>query len=897
WMDFEHAYKPIDESFIEGVWWLIRQAHEKKRLYEGKRSMQWCAHCATALAKHECEYETITEPSIFVKFPVQGEKKTYLIIWTTTPWTIPFNLAVMANPDLDYVKARVEDETWILAQPLADSLIRAVAEKKYEILSTFKGSELEGLRYVHPFAGHVRHYEEMQDDSPKLHTIVLSSEYVDTSAGSGLVHCAPGCGPEDYEVGVRNGLPAFNTLDENGYFGDDMSIFSGKRAKTDDTFFIEQLRKEKALIAVTPVEHEYAHCQRCHNPIVYRSTVQWFFAIDDIKEKMIEENDKILWVPRAAYNAFRSWLSNLRDNSITKQRYWGTPVPIWKCPTCERYQVVSSRAELEKLSGAKPANLHRPWIDDVTIPCECGGTKRRIPDILDVWVDAGSVSWNCLDYPARKDQFEALFPADFILEGKDQIRGWFNLLMVASMVGMDRPSFRNVYMHGFIQDAQGRKMSKSEGNYISPREITEKYGVDTMRYYLIGGSQPGYDLNYNFDDMTIKHRNLNVLWNLHKFILDMAETYDLELTQLDYTKIGPEEAYLLSLANTTTKKVTEKMESYQLSDVPDLIEGLYLEASRTYVQLVREKISAGSDEDRDEALGVLVDVMMTTIKLLAPIAPFITESIYQQLRKTFSAKEESIHLFRWPAFDENLIDLKLEEEFGYIKDIISTGLACREQANVGLRWPLSKVIISSADKEIQSTVDRYQDLLCRQLNVKSVSCERVDVPVTIKPNYKNIAKDFAHETTSVAEAITANADDIAKRLGEETITIGKYALRADHLVVETKKMDGHTHAPFRYGIVLLATQMSDELEREGYLRELTRRIQNLRKTAGLQKKDTITLVIATEEKWLETHCQAIADKVGASKVMITGSFRTTGGHQSVEKIKGKTFTLILDKNI
>jgi isoleucyl-tRNA synthetase len=520
WMDFENAYQSIKNEFIDGEWWLIKKAHSNSRLYRGLRTMTWCKDCATALAKHELEYQEVKDTSIFVKFKVRGKSNEYLIIWTTTPWTIPFNMAIMVNPALEYVRVKVDDEIWILSKALGPLVVQSVANKKYEEIEVFTGDKLEGMEYEHFFDKDMDYSKIETKDPKKVHTVVLSTEYVDTSAGTGLVHCAPGCGPEDYEVGYRNGIAPFNTLDEKGRFPKESGRFFGLTAKDNDDSFITLIEKEGALIATSDVEHDYAHCWRCHNPVIYKTTKQWFFKVEDMKQELIKENNKINWIPQTAYNAFNSWLENLRDNSISKQRYWGTPLPIWMNEQDESdYIVIGSIAELEDISGQKVKDPHIPKIDDIIIKKE-GKIYRRVPDILDVWVDAGTVSWNCLDYPHKQDLFENLFPPEFILEGKDQIRGWFNLLHIVSMISMNRPSFRNVYMHGFVQDSLGRKMSKSAGNYILPEEVIKKYGADTFRYYFIGGANPGFDINYNPSDIELKNKNLNVLWNIHNYMID-----------------------------------------------------------------------------------------------------------------------------------------------------------------------------------------------------------------------------------------------------------------------------------------------------------------------------------------------------------------------------------------
>jgi len=512
WMDYENAYMPINEDWIESVWWLIKKADQEKRLYKGKKTMTWCPTCETALAKHECEYKKIKDKSIYVKFKLKEKLNEYLLIWTTTPWTIPFNLAVMANPDITYIKAKVDNEIWIIAKELADRLISQKLSKEYQIIEEFKGKRLEHLEYQHPFDDQIKDFEDLKLNHKNIHTVVLSKEYVTTETGTGLVHCAPGCGPEDYEVGIRNNLPPYNQVQQNGVFKDGMGIFSGLKAKDDDNRFIEELDKREALVTSEVIVHDYAHCERSNDPVIFRTTNQWFFKIEDLKERMLSLNKQIHWVPETVKNSFDSWLENLRDNSITKQRFWGTPAPIWVCSDCGDYKVVGTKVELEKLSSKKIENLHRPWIDKVNFPCNCGGKMKRTQDILDVWIDAGVASWACLYFPQRRDLLDRLFPADFILEAREQVRGWFNLLMIASIIGFDKIPFKNVYSHGMLTDVEGVKMSKSLGNVISPYEIIEKYGADTLRLYF-SQTNAGEDISFSWKELEIKKRNLMILWN------------------------------------------------------------------------------------------------------------------------------------------------------------------------------------------------------------------------------------------------------------------------------------------------------------------------------------------------------------------------------------------------
>jgi len=777
WMDFDNAYQTIDPKYIEGEWWLIKKAHENKRLYEGEKTMHWCSHCATSLAKHELEYKQVPEESIFVKFKVK-DKNEYLIIWTTTPWTIPFNLAVMANPDLDYVKAKVDNEIWILAKGLATLFIQGLLNKKFTVLEEFKGTKLKGLKYIHPFESEIHDYKHLEKISNKIHTVVLSTEYVDLSAGSGLVHMAPGCGPEDYEIGYREGIPPYNNLDEQGFFPSSMGKFSKLQAKKDDKKFVEALKEKNALITTSMIEHDYAHCWRCKNPVIFRTTKQWFFKIEDLKQEMRKLNKKIFWIPdHAGSRQFDSWIANLRDNGITRQRYWGTPLPIWKCKKCNDYVVIGSIAELKKLAGKLPQDLHKPWIDEIKIPCKCSHIKERIPDVLDVWIDAGSASWNCLDFPQNKTLFNKMFPADFILEGIDQIRGWFNMLYVDSMIALRKPSFKAVYMHGFIQDSLGRKMSKSLGNYITPDEVIDKYGADTLRYYMISAANPGLDLNYNFDDMKVKHKNLMILWNLHEFLLQQSKFLNINPSKLKINKFDLEEKYILSRLNSTIQKATYLFEHYQLNEIPLVIEDLFLDLSRQYIQLIREKISSGSEKEKKLVIYTIYQTLMNSLILFAPTSPFITEKIYQNIKNEFKLKEESIHLHKWPKSNSKLINKKLEQAVLISNNIIKEILAQREKTQLGIRWPLPDVTITSKhSKELKLVTP----LIKTQTNVKKITLK--EGPLKIELN----------------------------------------------------------------------TNINLELEQEGFVRELTRRIQNLRKENKLTKIDKIDLSIVSTyslEKW------------------------------------------------
>jgi isoleucyl-tRNA synthetase len=898
WMDFENAYQSIKDEFIDGEWWLVKKAHENGRLYLGERSMSWCGSCATACAKHELEYKEVKDNSIFVKLAVKGKKNEFLVIWTTTPWTIPFNLACMVHPKFDYVKAAVNDEVWIVAKEMVEDVVVNKAGEKFKILEEFKGKKLEGLQYNGVFEDEVPQIAQWKKECPKTYSVLLSEEYVNLDAGSGIVHCAPGCGPEDYEVGHKNKIKPLNTLDEHGVFSQ-IPAFDGLVARKDDKEFIEKIDEKGMLVVATKYDHDYAHCWRCKNAIVYKTTKQWFFKVEDIKKKMIKENNSVKWVPEAAYNAFNSWLENLRDNSITKQRYWGCPLPVWQnSEDPEDYIVVGSKLELEKLAGFKITDMHKPKIDDVVIKKD-GKEYRRVPDILDVWVDAGTVSWNCLSYPARKDFFENYFPAEFILEGKDQIRGWFNLLLVASMISMGKKSFKNVYMHGFVQDSQGRKMSKSLGNYILPSEVIDKYGADTLRYYTIGGAAPAVDLNYNFEDMKLKHKNLMVLWNLQNFLVSLSLELGVSPQELSISdsKLGIEEKYIFSKLHSGIKKVTEKMDGYLINEVPSLIEEIYLELSRTYIQMVRDKASSDS-EGKKIVVYTLYNVFIDMLKMLSIVCPFISEKIFLNFKEEFSLKEESVHLLDWPSFNKKNIHEKYETNMSIVSNILQVSASAREKVQLGLRWPLREMIIVSSNGDVENAVHQMENILLGQANVKSVKVmSKFDkVEECVKPNFKEIGADFGKDVGGIVEEIKKHEDNaiLKSMIGGKkfVVKIGKevFDLRDRHFIVERNVPEGYGAADFRDGIVYLDCVLDSELEAEGFSREIMRRVQSLRKKEGLEKKDEVELHIKTD---VDLDKDAIAKKCGASSIEI-GDVKELGVN-SKEKIKNREFVISFKK--
>ncbi|HOI18363.1 MAG TPA: isoleucine--tRNA ligase [Candidatus Woesearchaeota archaeon] len=909
WMDFENAYATIQKEYISGEWWLIKKAFDKGLLYEGEKTMTWCASCETALAKHELVYKNVTDTSIFVKLKVKGTQNKFLIIWTTTPWTIPFNLGVMVHPDLDYIEAQVEDEIWIVAKGLAGGLIHMVAGKEFKELKEFKGSDLKGVEYTHPFAKYISEYQELKKLHPNVHSVVLSSKYVDLSAGSGLVHMAPGCGPEDYEVGKENNIPPYNEIDTKGEFQKSMGIFAGLVAKKDDDKFIDTLEKESALVEKTPVEHDYAHCWRCESPVVYRKTTQWFFGIENLKERMRTLNKSVNWVPQwAGTRWFDSWLENLKDNTITRQRFWGTPVPIWRCEQCDNIKVIGSYEELVKEYGQQLSDLHIPRIDEVKLTCpKCNAKMKRIPDILDVWVDAGTASWNCLDFPTRLDLFEKYFPADFIAEGKDQIRGWFNLLMVTSTVAFDKSPFLNVYMHGFVNDAQGRKMSKSLGNYISPDEIIDKYGADAFRYFSLACTNPGLDFNYNFDDLKVKYSNLSILWNLKNLLIGQATLSKINPFKISYSEVEESfslvEKYIISRLNSTIRDVTILLDKYEVNLAVIEIEKLFLELSRTYVQLVREKLNSSDESDKKVSIYVLYHTLFETSKLFSVFAPFVCEKIYLELKEAFCLNQESIFEYNWPSYENRLINPQLETELLKVLEIVQNILSIRDKIGYGIRWPLKEAVIETEEKIYISAINNMSDIIKSQGNIKQIlltpkfekhSIKAVADNNKLGPTFKqNSAKIIAALITTAPETVVSHIKSEGKYI--MSIDGEKYEILPEHLKFEHILDKEYELSEFSKGIVFLNKTIGKELESEGVSREVSRRIQSIRKKMGLNKADRVELLIQSKTQYslslIDPWLEDIKEKVGAKKVLTGDNLDFSGFEFEEHEIKSREYKI------
>ncbi len=850
WADFKHPYRTIDNSYIEGVWWALKKIWDKNALYEGTKVLPWCPHCGTALASnYEVDYKEIKENSIFVKFKVKDGE--YLIIWTTTPWTLACNMAVMVNPKISYVKAKFDDEVWIVAKDLVEEFSKIVG-KNYKVLKELKGKDLEKLEYETPFA------EEVPFLKNTKHFVVLSEEYVNTQEGTGLVHCAPGCGPEDEDVGKKYGLPSFNPIDELGVFGKEGGKFKGYKAKFDDKKFIKLLEEKGLLVAERKITHDYPHCERCKTPIVFRPTKQWFIEVTKFKEKMINENKKVHWVPKwAGENQFHNWLKSIKDWCISRQRFWGVPLPVWICDKCNSKIVIGSIKELEKYSGKKVKDLHKPEIDKFVWKCKCGGTYKRNPDVIDVWIDSACAPFASLPLP-REEWMKKLGKVDFIVEAKDQIRGWFYSLMGIGVSAFGECPYKNVFMNGYLCDETGAKLSKRKGNYISMEEIIRKYGADVFRITLMNSLTPGVDSRFIDSEMNSGYKYLNIIWNTYLYIKRNMDFFNVNPNSIVPPK-NVEDEWLVSRLNSTIKKIEECMSTYHIEEYVPIILNFFIEdLSRFYIKVIRDKLNKDN-------VSLMYHTFLTALKLLGPAVPFISEKIYKNL-----TGKESLFLEDFPSYDVSKINEGLEEDMQLLKQLVTFTLAARDKAKINVRWPLSEVIIYG--KKLPSYLE---DLFKGLVNVDKITyTDKLPkgVKVEFKLNYEAVKKEFGEDLASkiIPRVLILSKETIVGHLLNEgfiTLDVGEEVVVPKSMFIEIQ------HTPENivgFNNIYLITSMTEDLLSRGYTRETIRRIQELRKKLGLIKLDKIDVFISCPgklQKYLMANIGLMKETVGAENIL------------------------------
>ena len=842
WMDWDNPYMTIKAEYIDSAWWTVKRAYEQGLLERKLRVVNWCPRCETALADAEVEYKDKEDYSIYVKFPIKEQENTYIVIWTTTPWTLPANMAVAVHPSLEYAKFKVKDgekeEYLILMKD--NEIIKKF--KDWTIVETYTGEELAGIEYEHPLI------EEVPIQKNWVHK-VYTANFV-TAENTGCVHIAPGHGPEDYELAVQVGLEIFNPVNDNGVYNDKAGKYAGLHVFEANDVIIEDLKRKGLILAVEKIKHRYGHCWRCKTPIIYRATEQWFIAISKIKEKMIEEIDKVKWIPEWAGTArFKDWVRNAKDWCISRQRYWGIPIPVWICNKCGKWKVIGS---IKEVPWKDDLDLHRPKIDEVVFECECGGKMYRVKDVFDVWFDSGVASWGTLKYPLQEKEFKELWPADFITEGHDQTRGWFYSQLGASVIAFGCAPYRVVLMHGFTLDEFGRKMSKSLGNVIEPEDVINRIGVDGFRLYVLS-SALWEDLRFNWEEAKNVHRMLNIYWNTVRFAYTYMKLDKYKEIPIDKVELSVEDRWILSRLENLNKLAVEALENYHLHKVVRAFFDFVVEDfSRWYIQLIRPRVWEEKDSPlKIAAYTTILRVVEKTAKIIAPFAPFIAEWIYQHFIKEFKEGKESIFMEKYPEPDERFIDVELEKAMSIVREIFEAVSNARQKAKKKLRWPLRKVIIESKDKDVKMAVRMLENTIKAQCNVKEVIIvDEFEKEPIVKPNYKSLGPILKGKVKDFVKFIeNIDIKDVLKKGWIEFDGI-KLSVN-DALIVEYKVPEGYELAQFSKGNVYVYTVIDEELRRECYAREVVRRIQEMRKELNLDVEEFIESVVDMDKKLIE----------------------------------------------
>ncbi len=890
-MDWDNPYKTMDNKYIEGVWFTIKKAHEKDLLTKDVRIVNWCPRCETALADHEVEYKEVEDPSIFVFFPVEDDsdadvdlpEDTALVIWTTTPWTLPANLAVAVHPDERYVLARIERDGEERHVILADKLkvVLSVIADSYDIIDSFPGRALEGVRYRPPLLEEVPKLKEMHGEDDRVHR-VYTAEWVTMEEGTGCVHSAPGHGEEDFELGKEVGLPPHCPVAEDGTFTEEGGKYEGLHVKEANEEIIADIKDKGLLAHEDTVRHRYGHCWRCKTPIIYRATEQWFIKVTEVKDEMLEWIDRVEWVPRwAGESRFKSWVENAKDWCISRQRYWGTPLPVWECEECGEIVVIGSLDELLDMAKEVPEgepDLHRPWVDGVVLECpECGADMRRVEDVLDVWMDSGVAAWASLGYPGRRDEFEEWYlkegrykpddpeaGADFITEGHDQTRGWFYSQLGCGVVTFDACPYNTVLMHGFTLDEEGRKMSKSLGNVVDPLDVVERYGADTLRWYVLRSNAPWKDMHFSWKDVEDTYRALNILWNSYRFASMYSELDDFDPNEHDLDELlkeggRPEDLWMMSRLQTLIEEVTDALERYHVHEAARALYRFVTEdLSRWYIRLVRERVWLERDDPEKLAVyAVLHRVFDVLVRLLNPVVPHVAEAVYRNYVRDEN-DPESVQLLGWPEPDEKYVDENLEEGMEIARAVAEAALHLRQKAGVKTRWPLRRLFVETEDPEI---LHGLEDVLRRVVNVKEVEVEEEfpNLRKIAKPRMDVIGPRFRELAGEVMRLVEERGEEIARAIEEEgkyTTEINGQTIELDEECVEIVEEvpEGWEKETFEGGTVYLMVEVDEELRLEGLAREVVRRIQEMRKELDLDMEERIDV-------WIETDDEEIARAV------------------------------------
>ena len=891
WADMEHPYVTYDNSFIESEWWALKQIWDKGLLYKGFKIVPYCPRCGTPLSSHEVAqgYKDVKERSAIAKFRVKGEE-AFILAWTTTPWTLPSNVALCVNAAEDYVKVESKGETYYLAAALCDTVL---GEGEYTVLETYKGADLEG-----------KEYEPLFDFvSPKEKCwYVVCDDYVTLTDGTGVVHIAPAFGEDDAKVGRKYGLPLVQLVDGKGQMTSETK-WPGVFCKDADKEILQDLDQRGLLFSAPKFEHSYPFCWRCDTPLIYYARESWYIKMTDVKEQLIANNNTVKWYPESiGKGRFGDWLENVQDWAVSRNRYWGTPLNIWECE-CGHRHAIGSIAELKEMSKNCPDDieLHRPYVDQVTITCpHCGKEMHRVPEVIDCWFDSGSMPFAQHHYPfENKELFESQFPADFISEAVDQTRGWFYSLLAISTLLFDKAPFKNVLVQGLVQDENGQKMSKSKGNAVDPMEALQKFGADPLRWYFYTNSAPW--LPSRFHEKAVvegQKKFFSTLWNTYAFFVMYANIVNFDPTQhrLEDCKLTVMDKWLLSRLNTTVKAVDDNLSAYKVPEAARALQDFVDEMSNWYVRRSRPRFWAQAEsDDRTAAFMTLYTALVSTAKVAAPMAPFMSEEIYRNLVCSVDkSAPESVHLCLYPAYEESRVDKQLEAEMDEVLQVVTLGRAARNLSNLKNRQPL-QALYTDANSGLGQL---YTDIIKQELNVKDVQF-LTDMSqftaYTFKPQLKLLGKKLGKRLNDARQALQELDGSAAKKELDATGVLklslpdGDIELTAEELLIETAQKEGYTSVSDRGVTVVLDTALTEELIREGFVREIISKLQTMRKEAGFNVTDHIQVYCQGSEKVqqvLEENQEAILHDVLGDAC----HFDALEGYTAQQDVNGETVT-------
>ena len=887
WADMEHPYVTYYDDYIESEWWALKEIWNKKLLYKGFKIVPYCPRCGTPLSAQEVSqgYKTVKERSAVVRFKVVGED-AYFLAWTTTPWTLPSNVALCVNPDETYCKVKAADGyTYYMAEALLDKVLGKFAkeegEKAYEVLETYKGTDLEYKEYEPLFACAG---EAAAKQKKKAHFVTCDT-YVTMSDGTGIVHIAPAFGEDDSRIGRNYDLPFVQFVDGQGNLTKE-TPYAGVFVKKADPMVLTDLDKEGKLFDAPKFEHEYPHCWRCDTPLIYYARESWFIKMTAVKDDLIRNNNTINWIPESiGKGRFGDWLENVQDWGISRNRYWGTPLNIWQCE-CGHMHSVGSRQELFEMSGderAKTVELHRPYIDEITLKCpECGGEMHRVPEVIDCWFDSGAMPFAQHHYPfENKELFEQQFPANFISEAVDQTRGWFYSLLAESTLLFNKAPYKNVIVLGHVQDENGQKMSKSKGNAVDPFDALNKYGADAIRWYFYINSAPWLPNRFHGKAVVEGQRKfMSTLWNTYAFFVLYAniDNFDPTKYNLEYDQLPVMDKWLLSRLNTTVQAVDNDLANYKIPEAARALQEFVDEMSNWYVRRSRERFWAkGMEQDKINAYMTLYNALVTIAKTAAPMIPFMTEDMYQNLvRSVDKDAPESIHLCDFPTVNEAWIDKDLEADMKELLEIVVLGRACRNTANIKNRQPIGTMYVK-AEKKMG---EFYTDIIADELNVKEVKfADDVEsfISYSFKPQLRTVGPKYGKLLGGIKQALT-DIDGTAamkelKSNGVLKLDINgnDVELTEEDLLIETAQTEGYVSESDGDTSVVLDTNLTPELIEEGFVREIISKIQTMRKEAGFEVMDKIKVYAHGNDKIQEVmkaHEDEIKSEVLADEMVL-----------------------------